>query len=71
MRPVRQGNLLPDVQRSQASQAGGTKPVRQEKKGGMFLVDCCRLLPEGQASGSGKQRPVSNGDVVVDCCQRV
>ena len=21
----------------------------------MFLVDCCRLLPEGQASGSGKQ----------------
>ena len=49
----------------------GTKPVSQEKKGGMFLVDCCRLLPEGQASGSGKQRPVSNGDVVVDCCQRV
>ena len=52
-----------DVQASKSEKSG--------EKGGMFLVDCCRLLPEGQASGSGKQRPVSNGDVVVDCCQRV
>ena len=41
----------------------------QEKKGGMFLVDCCRLLPEGQGSGSGKQRPVFRGKG-DGCCQR-
>ena len=55
MRPVSQGNLLPDVQRSQASQTGGTKPARQEKEGGMFLVDCCRLLPKGRPVGQGNK----------------
>ena len=64
MRPVRQGNLLPDVQRSQASQAGGTKPVSQEKKGGMFLVDCCRLLPEGQFRETKASKPEGLGQWV-------
>ena len=71
VRPVSQGDFVARGSEKPSLSVRETKPVSQEKKGGMFLVDCCRLLPEGQASGSGKPRPVSNGDVVVDCCQRV